>query len=59
MQAQAAIGSTMVTKMEEDTAAAGVEDVDPAPATDVKTEEEKENDAINMIASFRPNKKED
>ena len=61
MQAQAAIGNTMLTKMEADTEGSGGEDVDPAPAEGEKTEEEKEADAINMVASFRPkaNKKED
>ena len=50
-----------VQKMEADTNGSGVEDVEAAPAEGEKTEEEKEADAINMVASFRPkaNKKED
>jgi ATP-dependent protease ClpP protease subunit len=61
MQAQAAIGATVVKNLEDDAAKSGAAGVAADPAgSDPKTkEEDEEAQAVNLIAGFRPkNKKE-
>lgn len=56
MQAQAAIGANMVTKMETDATNSGAAKVVATPAAIEGDSKENEAAAINMIASFRPKK---
>ncbi len=56
MQAQAAIGATVVTKMETDATNSGAADVTATPTATEGDAKENEAAAINMIASFRPKK---
>lgn len=61
MQAQAAIGATVVKSLEEDAAKSGAAGVaaDPAGSDPKAKEEDEEVQAVNLIAGFRPkNKKE-
>lgn len=59
MQAQAAIGATVVNQLEADTKNSGAADVTGAPAvTGVSEDEQAEQEAINFMASVRPMKKE-
>lgn len=61
MQAQAAIGATVVKDLAEDTANSGAAGVTATPtgADPKASEEDDEAEAVNMIAGFRPkNKKE-
>jgi len=59
MQAQAAIGATVVNQLEADAKNSGAADVTGAPAvTDVGEDEQAEQEAINFMASVRPMKKE-
>lgn len=61
MQAQAAIGATVVKSLEDDAAKSGAAGVaaDPAGSDPKAKEEDEEVQAVNLIAGFRPkNKKE-
>lgn len=61
MQAQAAIGATVVKNLEDDAAKSGAAGVaaDPAGSDPKAKEEDEEAQAVNLIAGFRPkNKKE-
>lgn len=59
MQAQAAIGATVVNQLEADANNSGAADVTGAPAAvGVGEDEQAEQEAINFMASVRPMKKE-